>query len=410
MGKWLWLFLVVQLSCFAAPRPVERQVESMRAVLAQADDAYYNRHQPIMCDEAYDALRVQYDRLLAQYPELIQDAGVGAPVKASRERVPHIRPVLSLKKAYSDEEVRAFIKKCGSDLGYCVEPKIDGVSVVLHYRAGVLVQAVTRGDGKAGMDVTPAVLVSGAVPVELRVPLDLVVRGELFMPLTAFEELNRRRLEDKNAPLKSPRNTAAGTLRLHDYAEVARRGLRFLAFELIQSERWPITHSAALAQMQSAGLPVVESQMVSAPEVVSAVESVNRQRSAYPFQSDGVAIKVDECEVFERLGATGHHPRGALARKYRQKPTVTRLLSVAWQEGASGKWTPVARFEPVDIDGATIQKATLHNWSHIQALDLKIGDWIKVIRAGGAIPEICGNCPERRTGNETAIVPPSGVK
>lgn len=401
MNKWFLLLLLFQLSCYATPQSMVRRAENMRAVLEQADDAYYNKNQPIMSDEAYDALRAEYEQWIEQHPQLTTTPRVGAPVK--QERIEHTCPVLSLQKAYSDEAIETFIQKCGQTQRYCVEPKIDGVSLVLYYRHGVLSQALTRGDGKAGMDVTSVVLASGAVPLKLITPQTWIVRGEMFIPITAFNQLNRRRADNKNAPLKSPRNTTAGTLRLLDYGEIARRSLQFLAFELVQADPLPTTHNEALAWMESAGLPVIESRTVRATEVLATVHTVNRIRARYPFQSDGIVIKINNRALFNRLGATSHHPHGALARKYRQKPTITRLLSVDWQRGATGVLTPIAHFEPIAIGGATLQKATLHNEAYIQALDLKIGDWIKVIRAGDTIPAIIGNLPARRTGQEVDI-------
>jgi DNA ligase (NAD+) len=168
----------------------------------------------------------------------------------------------------------------------------------------------------------------------------------------------------------------------------------------------PSTHTEALALLKKTGLPVVQSLTVPSAGVLSAVESLNRQRAELPFETDGIVIKVNDLAVRERLGATAHHPRGAMARKYEDTPAQTRLLDVEWSRGATGKLTPVARFEPVEIQGATVQNATLHNLNYIRALDLKIGDWIFVTRSGGTVPEITGICPNRRTGLEISIPDP----
>jgi len=279
--------------------------------------------------------------------------------------------------------------------------------VVLRYRNGLLVQAITRGDGKTGVDITPAMLASGAAPTKLiNAPAQLDVRGEALLPLSAFEKLNRRRIESGLEPLKNPRNIASGTLMLTDYVEIASRSLEFQCFELLATDRMPATHSEALALLKKAGLPVVESVTVPSMEVLAAVENLNRRRSAFPFVTDGIVIKVDDSTVCDRLGATAHHPRSVIARKYEETPVQTKLLAVDWSRGATGKLTPVARFEPVEIQGATVQNATLHSLEHLRAMDLKIGDWINVIRSGGTVPEITGICSERRTGQETAIPAP----
>jgi DNA ligase (NAD+) len=406
LRKFILFWAVAHLSCFAAPPAIERQARALQAVLRQADDAYYNKHESGMSDAAYDALRKQYDGLLAAFPELGNPSPVGAPV-AEAGRVAHDAPVLSLDKVYSDGEVLCFLEKTGTNLLYCVEPKLDGLTVALRYRNGLLVQAVTRGDGKAGADVTSAVLASGAVPVAIATAsTQFDVRGEMLLPLPAFEVLNRRRIDAGEAPLKSPRNAASGTLMLTDYAEVAARGLAFRCFELLKTDSMPLTHTEALALVKAAGLPIVENKTVPAGGVLATISDLNQRRTAFPFMTDGIVIKVDDLAACARLGATAHHPRSAVARKYEETPVQTRLLGVDWSRGETGRLTPVARFEPVEIQGATIQRATLHNMDHIRAMDLKIGDRIQVIRSGGSVPEISGVCLDLRTGNETAIPDP----
>ena len=405
--KLILLFISVRLVCPAAPPEVEQQARALQIVLRQADDAYYNKHQPELSDAVYDSLRNQYARLAADYPELADLNSVGAPVEASARKVSHTAPVLSLDKVYSDKELGIFLQQTGEKLLYCVEPKIDGLTVVLRYRNGLLAQALTRGDGKTGADITPALLASGAVPAKLtNAPVQLDVRGEMFISLPAFEKLNRRRSESGLEPLTSPRNIASGTLMLTDYAEIAERGLEVQCFELLAADHMPPTHTEALALMKKAGLPVVESHTVSAFKVIPAVKELNQRRAGFSFMTDGVVIKVDDLAVRDRLGATAHHPRSAIARKYEEIPVQTRLLSVDWSRGPTGKVTPVARFEPVEIQGATIQSASLYSLEYLRAMDLKIGDWINVIRSGGTVPEITGICRERRTGLETAIPNP----
>ncbi len=407
LRRLVFLLVSVGLACLAAPPGVEQQAAALQTVLRQADEAYYNKHQSVMSDSAYDSLRRRYDQLVAENPGLAAANPVGAPVEESTRRVKHDAPVLSLDKAYSDKEVTHFLQQTGTNLLYCIEPKIDGLTVVLHYRNGLLVQALTRGDGKTGVDITSAMLASGAVPAVLtNAPAQLDVRGEALISLPAFEKLNQRRIAGGLAPLKNPRNIASGTLMLADYAEIANRGLEFQCFELLATENMPATQTEALALLKKAGLPVVESVTVPAMEVLAAAEKLNRRRTAFPFVTDGIVIKVNDLAVRTRLGATAHHPRSAIARKYEESPVQTKLLAVDWSRGATGKLTPVARFEPIEIQGATVQYATLHSLEHLRAMDLKIGDWINVIRSGGTIPEITGNCPERRTGSETAIPAP----
>ncbi len=405
--KLFLVFISVQWVCSAAPPEVERQARALQIVLRQADDAYYNKHQPELSDAVYDSLRNQYEQLAADYPELADLTSVGAPVEEAAQKVSHTAPVLSLDKVYSDKELGIFLQQTGEKLLYCVEPKIDGLTVVLRYRNGLLAQALTRGDGKTGADITPAMLASGAVPAKLtNAPAQLEVRGEMFLPRPAFEKLNRRRSESGLAPLTSPRNIASGTLMLTDYAEIVKRGLEVQCFELLATDHMPPTQTEALALMRKAGLPVVDSRTVSAFKVIPAVKALNLRRTGFSFITDGIVVKVDDLAVRDRLGATAHHPRSAMARKYEETPVQTRLLRVDWSHGPTGKVTPVARFEPVEIQGATVQSASLYSLEHLRAMDLKIGDWINVIRSGGTVPEITGICPERRTGLETVIPNP----
>ncbi len=387
---------------FSVPEEISVQAGYLKAILAQADEAYFNRDESIMGNEAYDALRRRYDQLVADYPELAENAGVGAADE--RNTVPHQKPVLSLKKAYADSDVEAFIESCGTESLFCVEPKIDGLTIVLHYQNGVLVRALTRGDGKNGQDVTREAMAAGCVPTTLKgKPSSLCVRGELYFTQEAFEKLNARRASDGKKTLKSARSSASGTLRLYDYAEISRRGLSLSIYEWIESDLVPSTHQEAMAILWELGLPTIESVAVPADQLLGEIARLNGRRSGLPFETDGIVIKVNDRHRFNDMGATAHHPRAALARKYRSKPELTQLLRVEWSQSDAGKWTPVAHFVPVEMGGATLQSATLHNENHLRALDLRIGDWIQVIRAGGTVPEIIGVCTERRTGKEKPV-------
>ncbi len=407
MWKALLISLTLVATCLAAPERIEQRATRLRTVLQQADDAYYNRGEAILSDEAYDALREQYNELQRNYSDLPAYDHVGAAVSGDATPVPHSRPMLSLQKAYTDEEVEKFLSMCGPDAEFCLSPKIDGLTVVFRYLDGRMVQAVTRGDGKEGMDVTAQVMAAGCVPLVLtNAPKVLEVRGEAFVSYVAFDALNGRRTQDGQHPLKSPRNSAAGTLRMKDLPEVARRGLSCRIFEVVDSEPMPATQINGLAQISLYGLPVVECRMVPATEVLQVIEEINRQRSGLAYPTDGIVIKLNDRAAFERMGTTARWPKGALARKYRAVPVETRLLGVEWMRGEHGRLTPVARFEPVGLDGATLQRASLYSKDHLLALDLMIGDRIQVVRAGGAIPEIIGRCPGPRSGDETPIPAP----
>ncbi len=407
MNKLFIFILTLYTTCLAAPPSAEQQATQLATLLHQAEAAYYNQSTSLLSDSAYDALRDQYETLIARYPELTNSPTVGAPPEKTADSILHDAPVLSLQKAYSDPEVDAFINRCGFHLLYCIEPKIDGITLVLHYRNGRLTQALTRGDGKNGTDVTAAVIASGAIPITLtNAPEQLDIRGEAFLTFHDFETLNQRRIKAGEAPLKNPRNAASGTLNLTDLSEIATRALSIRIFDLLDTDSMPPTHTDALALLRNTGLPVIESQTVSSAHVIETTQQLTQQRLTLPYPTDGVVIKIDESAIFRELGNTAHHPRGAIARKLKETPIETKLLQIDWTRSDAGKITPIATFIPVEIDGATIQKATLHNLDHLRALDLKIGDTILVIRAGGSVPEIIGLSPRPRTGDEIPIPDP----
>ncbi len=385
------------------PRDVVDRARLLNEVLREADEAYYIRNDPILSDDAYDALQEQYRVLIEDFPQLSGTENLGFLLPRTDRTVLHQFPILSLMKAYSDGEVLSFVEKCGTPQEFCVQPKIDGVSIVLHYENGVLQKAVTRGDGKFGCDVSPAIFLSGAVPLKLKSSENWIVRGELFMKFSDFAAFNANRLREKLEPLKSPRNTVAGTLRLKNFAELSKRKLSFLAFELVDCDIYPAKNSDALAKIKSAGLSVVESEIVKDSELLNAVDSCRKSLIDADFPCDGVVIKLNNLQRFNDMGQTMKYPRGAIARKWQEKPVETKLLRVDWQRSEKGRLTPVAIFEPVYIGGAKIQRATLHNFNYINALDLKIGDRINVIRSGGTIPEIIKVLRHKRDGSERSI-------
>lgn len=407
MSRLLIFCLALGLSCLAAPERVERRAAQLRNVLQQADDAYYNQGDPILPDEVYDVLRKQYDELRKIHADLPAYDRVGAEVSGREQVVPHTRPMLSLKKAYCDADVEAFLSSCGRDSLFCVEPKIDGLTVVFRYRGGRLVQALTRGDGLSGMDVTAQIIAAGCMPIVLtNAPAVLEVRGEVFLSFVAFDALNVHRKQAGQEPLQSPRNSASGTLRIKNLSELARRNLSCRIFEVVECDPTPATHVNGLAMVSTFGVPVVQSRAVPASKVLQAVKELNRKRSGLSFPTDGIVIALNDRAAFDRMGTTARWPNGALARKYRAVPVETHLLDVEWTRGKNGRLTPVARFAPVEVDGATLEHASLHSWGHLQAMDLMIGDRILVIRAGGVIPEIVGRSSGRRSGDEEPIPAP----
>lgn len=389
----LLLLLVAPTSVSAsAPEEVLTQFKGIKQVLEQADKVYYQEHHSMMSDEAYDYLRSYHDQLLDEFPEL---ETYEAPlfVDGRKQKVPHRKPVLSLKKAYSDEEILKFCSKIGSEERFLVEPKIDGASIIIEYLNRRLVKAVTRGNSLQGVDVTTVLLASGSLPLVLeKAPKQLQLRGEAYISKDDFVRLNQLRQNTGKDPFSSARNTASGTLMLKDFVEVRSRGLRVLIFEVRNGLELGIeSHSDALEMVGKWGLPVVDFNSSSSPQRLLAIlENENQNRLELPYDIDGFVIKVDDLNLRNQLGSTQKYPRWAIARKYRSEPVVTKVLAIEYSISDKGRKTPVAILSPIKIGGATIQRASLHSDAIVEAMGIQAGSKVKVIRAGGVIPEIVG--------------------
>ena len=391
----------------AVPPEIEERVTHLRAEVEHHNRAYHALDAPEIADADYDALARELRELEAQFPELAVPESasqqVGAAPLSLFAPFTHRLPLLSLDNAFDRDELAAWGQRTNRGLGepdgiaFACEPKIDGFAVSLTYQDGALVSAATRGDGRVGEDVTHTVSTIEVIPhrLSLKSPPALVeVRGEIYMPLAAFERLNERQVEAGARPFVNPRNAAAGSVRQKDPSVTAGRELGLWTYHLGATEgapRWS-SHHETLEWLGEAGLPVnPETRVVeSLGEVYERVEELQRRRHDLEYEIDGVVVKVDGLRQREELGSTSRAPRWAIAYKFPPEERTTKLLDVMVSIGRTGRATPFAVLEPVFVGGVTVGKATLHNQDQVNAKDVRPGDVVIVRRAGDVIPEVVG--------------------
>ncbi|MEO2066526.1 MAG: NAD-dependent DNA ligase LigA, partial [Desulfurobacteriaceae bacterium] len=304
------------------------------------------------------------------------------------------------------------------EVEYIVEPKFDGASVELVYQNDLFVRGATRGDGIYGEDITVNLRTIKSIP--LRAPfskygIDFIsIRGEVIMPKSVFKRLNEERERKGLTPFANPRNAAAGTIRLKNPAEVAKRGLDCYVYQVLYSEPKRLckdirTQKEALELLSNCGFktPPIQKVCKSIDEVIETVLTAQEERESWDFEADGMVVKVNDTCAWEKLGETLHHPRWAVAYKFPAKQAVTKLIDVVWQVGRTGALTPVAILEPVEVGGVIVSRATLFNPDFIRMKDIRLGDYVIVERAGETIPYIVGPVVDRRTGEEKPIEVPT---
>ena len=382
---------------------MEEEIKRLRELLTKANEAYHIHDDPIMPDDEYDALMRRLRELEAglQDDEASPTQRVGAPAAFSPVR--HDAPLLSLQDVFSEEELLAFcarVEEAAGETVYCVEPKIDGLSAALRYEGGKLTLAATRGDGVTGEDVTHNALAVADIPRELQnAPETLTVRGEVYLPRTTFETLNRQRDLDGLPPFANPRNAAAGSLRQLNASVTAGRGLSFLAFNIQRMDgfAWPETHGETLDLLKSWGFQANSYRLASnGNEVVQEIRRIGEERRSFSFDTDGAVVKVNSLRLRETLGATVRAPRWAAAYKYPPERRETVVRDIQIQVGRTGVLTPRAVLDAVLLSGSTVRYATLHNRDLIAQKDIRIGDTVNVQKAGEIIPEIVSVIKEKR--------------
>ena len=400
-----------------------RRIAELVAEIRRHNHLYYVLDRPEVSDAEYDALVRELQALERAFPDLAPPGSptqlVGAgEVGSSFAPVTHPTPLYSLDNAFGPEEIAAFEERAARALGveppleYALEYKIDGLSVNLLYEGGRLVWGATRGNGRVGEEVTQNLLTVRGVPEQLEgAPERLEVRGEVFMPREVFLELNREREEAGEPPFKNPRNAAAGAVRQKDPRVTAERRLEAYFYGVGEglADLGAKTQLELLDRLEALGLPVEphRTRALGAAGVEAAYRRMLARRDELPFEADGVTVKVNELEAQRRLGHTAKAPRWAIAYKFPAEEKETRIESVDFQVGRTGRITPVANLTPVQLDGTTVSRVTLHNKAFIEELDARVGDVVRLHKSGGIIPEILRVVKEKRTGGEAPIVFPN---
>ncbi len=382
---------------------------------------------PVISDAEFDKLMARLKDIEASHPQWITadspSQRVGGTPSGKFSKVQHPRSILSLANGFNLDDVRAWYDRLARldervlQADFVTEPKIDGLTVVLHYRDGMFVQGATRGDGEVGEDITPNLRTLRAVP--LRIPVNakgptppeyIVVRGEAFMMIKDFEKLNKRLEEEGKPAYQNPRNTAAGSLRQLDPGLTASRPLTLLTYAIVAAEgsvptkQWDLLH-----YLQDMGFPIANDLVEYCPDLESVLHSCEawmKRRDTLSFEADGVVIKLNDLRLAADLGVVGKDPRGALALKFPAREVTTRLVDIGVNVGRTGRLVPTAALEPVEIGGVIVKQATLHNFDYIAEKDIRIGDRVMLKRAGDVIPYVIGPVVEVRDGSQRVFQPP----
>lgn len=390
----------------------KKRIEELKEITAYHAKRYYDDDDPEISDFEYDMLMLELRNLEKEYPELItQDSltqHVGGTTKEGFEKVEHEVPLQSLQDIFDFEELYAFderVKKVLEleNLKYIVETKIDGLSVALEYKNGIFVRGATRGNGLVGEDITENLKTIKHIPKTLKEPIDITVRGEVFIGKEEFEKMNQEREENEESLFANARNAAAGSLRQLDPKIAASRPLDIFIFNVQKSDTIKFSsHIESLRYMEKLGFNVnpVKEECNSIEEVIESINKIGENRENLSFGIDGAVVKVDDLNFREILGTNYKTPKWAIAYKYPPEQKATLLKDIICQVGRTGAITPMAILEPVKVAGSTISKTTLHNEDFIKEKDLRIGDTVLIQKAGDVIPEVVGVVTEKRTGNE----------
>ena len=407
------------------------RIEELRRTLEENSRRYYVDNAPAISDFEFDSLMHELERLEAEFPEFDSPdspshrvgSDLDAPVGGNAEPLArtgfvqrrHRYPMLSLGNTYSISEIEDFTARAekaldGAKFSYSCELKFDGTAICLTYRGGRLVQALTRGDGVLGDDVTENALRISNIPHRLHgdFPEEFEIRGEVLMPYEAFDALNREREDNEDPPFANPRNAASGSLKLADPEEVAHRGLMCTLYHIPAESVSFSSHWEALEAAERWGLPVSDKRRLchDISEIRAYIDYWDVQRKFLPFATDGIVIKINELDCQRTLGYTAKFPRWAVAFKFKAEQACTRLLGIDYQVGRTGAVTPVANLEPVQLSGTVVRRATLNNADMMAELDIRDGDWVFVEKGGEIIPKITGvDLSKRKAGASRPVFP-----
>jgi len=407
--------------------PHHIELTALKQVLQFHEYQYYVVANPFISDFEYDRLFQQLLQIEAAHPDLISadspSQRVGNSLNQQFETLPHLVPMLSLENSYDADDLNDFDRKAKEgaqldNINYCVEPKFDGASISLVYENDMLVRACTRGDGVAGEEITQNIKQIRSIPLSIPLSsfgiLQMEIRGEVIMSKKSFDDFNQKLIAKQLPPLANPRNAAAGSLRMKDPKEVADRNLDafiyHISFYTLQAgAKTPEllkTHSGSLELLWHMGFrsPQKEKKLISNIEgVIQFCKDFELERDHLPYEIDGLVIKINDFALQEKLGMTSHHPRWAIAYKFKARQATTILENVEFQVGRTGAVTPVAKLQPVAIGGVTVSSISMHNEEYIKEKDLRLGDTVIIERAGDVIPQIVQSIPSVRKGTEKII-------
>ena len=382
--------------------PKER-IEELVRILNQANVEYYLNDNPTLTDNEYDSMLMELFKLEAEYPEYklpeSPTTNVGTKILDQFEKITHQTPMFSLADVFNEDEVEAFVKRVEKEIEnpeFVCELKMDGLGVNLTYKDGLLVSAATRGDGIVGEDITNNFKTIKYVPIRLKEPIDLEVRGEIYMTKKSFEEANKKRLENGEEPFQNPRNAAAGSARQLDSRIAKERKLDTVLYHVPNTNQ--ATHWETLEELKKLGLPVNPNsrKVHNFKEIKEYIDEWTEKRPSLPYEIDGIVIKLNDIAAQRRMGNTARYPRWAVAYKFPAEKVVTQLEDIVFTVGRTGQITPNAVLTPIKVAGSTIRRATLHNEQYIIDKDLHIGDFVVIHKAGDVIPEVVEPVLERR--------------
>ena len=410
---------------------VKEKYTKLRNEIEYHNNLYYNEDKPLISDMEYDALMRELKQLEQEYPELLKNEEngessptekIGGTASEKFSKVRHRVPMLSLSNTYNISEIEDFdkrikkiilsenVKDHSKELEYILELKLDGLSISLIYENGVLVQAVTRGDGQVGEDVTENIMEIKTIPKKLKKNVSLEVRGEIILPISSFNRINQEREDDGEDVFANPRNAASGTIRQLDKTIVAERGLDCYLYYLVNAENYGInTHLESIEYIEKLGFKTTKifEKYTDFKELEKSIDKWHNDRKKLDYETDGLVIKVNNFALYETLGYTTKSPRWAIAYKFPAEQVKTKLMDVTFQVGRTGVITPVAELEAVNLSGSVVKRASLHNFDEIRRKDIKIGDNVIVEKAAEIIPQVVNVVFNDRTGEEIEIQEPA---
>ncbi|WLD73514.1 MULTISPECIES: NAD-dependent DNA ligase LigA [unclassified Leptotrichia] len=410
---------------------VQEKYTKLRNEIEYHNNLYYNEDKPLISDMEYDALMRELKQLEQEYPELLKNEKngessptekIGGTASEKFSKVRHRVPMLSLSNTYNISEIEDFdkrikkiilsenVKEHSKELEYILELKLDGLSISLIYENGVLIQAVTRGDGQIGEDVTENIMEIKTIPKKLKKNVSLEVRGEIILPISSFNRINQEREDDGEDVFANPRNAASGTIRQLDKTIVAERGLDCYLYYLVNAENYGInTHLESIEYIEKLGFKTTKifEKYTDFKELEKSIDKWHNDRKKLDYETDGLVIKVNNFALYETLGYTTKSPRWAIAYKFPAEQVKTKLMDVTFQVGRTGVITPVAELEAVNLSGSVVKRASLHNFDEIRRKDIKIGDNVIVEKAAEIIPQVVNVVFDDRTGKEIEIQEPT---